>query len=54
MEALDDSLADANTYLPFKAVDSAVVTGIGHELDSLGDMDEEGECMRYQRTTCLG
>lgn len=39
----DDSLADANTYLPFKIVDTAVTTRIGEEFDTITELEEEGE-----------
>lgn len=41
-EATDESLADANTYLPFKIVDTAVTSSIGAEMDALSEEEEEG------------
>ncbi|KAH8119077.1 Tfb4-domain-containing protein [Phellopilus nigrolimitatus] len=43
-EAVDDGLADANTYLPFKVVDTAVTSRIGEELDALSEIEEEAPC----------
>ncbi|KAK2464250.1 hypothetical protein APHAL10511_003707 [Amanita phalloides] len=37
----DPPVTDANTYPPFKLVDTAVVAHIVEELDALGDPDEE-------------
>lgn len=34
---------DANSYLPFKLVDSTVVRRIIDELDSIGELEEERE-----------
>ena len=45
----DESLADANTYLPFKFVDSTVTKRIGAELDLLKEEDEE----RKQKRTLM-
>lgn len=39
----DDNLADANTYLPFKVVDTVVTTRIGEELDAMIELEEEGK-----------
>ena len=36
-----DELADANVYLPFKALDVTVTKRIVEELDNLPDLDEE-------------
>ncbi|TFK44391.1 transcription factor Tfb4-domain-containing protein [Crucibulum laeve] len=36
---------DANSYPPFKLVDSTVVTRIMEELDALGDLEEEPPCV---------
>lgn len=41
----DESLADANTYLPFKFVNNAVTRRIGAELDLL--KEDEEECKFY-------
>jgi len=39
----DEGLSpDANSYPPFRVVDSAVVTKIMHEFDSIQDADEQG------------
>ncbi|KAI5123036.1 hypothetical protein M0805_000472 [Coniferiporia weirii] len=43
-ETADESLADANTYLPFKVVDTAVTSSIGAELDALSEEEEEAPC----------
>lgn len=43
----DDSFADANTYLPFKIVDTAVTTRIGEELDAMTELEEEGKISSY-------
>ncbi|OCB89375.1 Tfb4-domain-containing protein [Sanghuangporus baumii] len=40
-DAADDSLADPNTYLPFKIVDTVVTKRIGEELDAMSDQEEE-------------
>ena len=37
-----DQVIDPNSYLPFKLVDSIIVTRIMKELDDLGDLQEEG------------
>lgn len=37
-----DDLVDANSYPPFKVVDSSVVERTLDEIESLGDLDEEG------------
>ena len=42
-DASDESLADPNTYLPFKIVDTVVTKRIGEELDALAEEDDEGE-----------
>lgn len=34
---------DANTYPPFKAVDTSVTQKIRDEIDALGEPDEEGQ-----------
>ena len=36
-----DELADANVYLPFKALDVTVTKRIVEELDNLPDLDED-------------
>lgn len=41
-EVLEENVADANTYLPFKLVDNAVTKRIVEELDALPDAEEEG------------
>ncbi len=41
----DETVADANSYQPFKTVDSVVASRITDELDALGDSDEEGETL---------
>lgn len=38
-----DTVADSNTYRPFKTIDSTVVTRILDEVQALGQPDEEGE-----------
>ncbi|KAL5528551.1 TFB4 [Sanghuangporus sanghuang] len=43
-DAADDSLADPNTYLPFKIVDTVVTKRIGEELDAMSDQEEEAPC----------
>ncbi|EJD02844.1 Tfb4-domain-containing protein [Fomitiporia mediterranea MF3/22] len=43
-EGVDDSIADPNTYLPFKVVDTAVTKRISEELDAMSDFDEEAPC----------
>ncbi|TDL25898.1 Tfb4-domain-containing protein [Rickenella mellea] len=40
----DETVADANSYQPFKTVDSVVASQITDELDALGDSDEEAPC----------
>lgn len=42
-EVLEENVADANTYLPFKLVDNAVTKRIVEELDALPDAEEEGK-----------
>ena len=37
-----DQVIDPNSYLPFKLVDSIIVTRIMKEMDDLGDLQEEG------------
>jgi len=37
-------VADSNTYIPFKTVDSALVTRILNEVDTLGQPDSEEPC----------
>jgi len=39
-----DQVIDPNSYLPFKLVDSIIVTRIMKEMDDLGDPQEEGYC----------
>jgi transcription initiation factor TFIIH subunit 3 len=47
----DDSLPlDANSYLPFKLVDSTVVRRIVDELDAIGKLEEERESLSF---TCF-
>ena len=44
MDSADESFADANTYLPFKIVDTAVTKKIGEEFDAMPDFDgDEGK-----------
>jgi transcription initiation factor TFIIH subunit 3 len=44
----DDSLPlDANSYLPFKLVDSTVVRRIVDELDAIGKLEEERESLSF-------
>jgi len=54
---------DANSYLPFKLVDSTVVRKIMDELDAIGELEEERGWLsftyfvlphRYHSSVCIG
>ena len=36
--------ADANTYQPFKVMDSAIMKNIAAEIEALGEPENEGMC----------
>lgn len=51
-ETIDGEISDANTYLPFKTVDSAVASRIAEELDLIPDTQEEGEASINWHNIC--
>lgn len=52
-DASDESLADPNTYLPFKIVDTVVTKRIGEELDALSEEDDEGKPVNFRLAEIL-
>lgn len=41
--ASSSDAADANTYRPFRTIDSTVMSRVMDEFDALGQLSEEGE-----------